>query len=920
MKYFARTVVAAVVLCTAPLSAHAGTGQLTKAHPKLPLSFIQNQGQLDSATAFAVSGPRGWAHFTHGSIAFELSKPGAPDRTCRMRIGLAGANTNARIDGVGKLQGTVNYLIGRNSSDWKTGVPTYGAVTYTNVWPGIKLIYRGDAGRLKYDAYVSPGASLSRIRFTYAGVDGMSISKSGDLVVRTPVGSFTEGRPGIYQVVGGRKIWLKGGFTLDGNTVGFRVSNYNRSLPLVIDPASDIAWSTFLGGSGWDEANAMAIDGSRCLYVAGLTQSSDFPATSGAYDVSYDGTADNADAFVAKLNATGTALLYATYIGGSDWDEVRSIAVDSSGCAYLAGSTKSTDFPASAGAPYTTQKGGFDGFVAKLSADGSALLYATYLGGADWDEANAIAVDSAGCAYVAGYANSSDYPTTSGAYQTTSNSPGNPDAFVTKINAAGSGLVYSTYLGGSWNDCANSIAVDASGCAYVAGGTNSNQSMFPGFPVTLGAYKATAQASNTGDHSFVTKLNASGSGLTYSTLLARTGVGDEANAIAVDSTGYAYIAGKNLDALFPWTPGAFKVVSTEGGSSCYIVKLNTTGTAAVYSGYVGGGRVDTACAIAVDSAGSATIAGYTESSQFYTTADALDRTHNGPTFVTDAFVTRINPAGSAITYSTLLGSSGEDFASAIALDSFGDASVAGTTSGSDFPTTPGSLKTTIGYYDGFVTRLPLLLPMGISAVRQAGTGASVKVSHGVVTAASTDYFYVESDNRTSGIRVEKAAHGLSKGMRAEVLGVAGVNSDGEWCIAATLAAQDGTGSLEPLALNNQACGGGLSGGQAAVLGWTLLPDSGGVLTRQPGPEVGLNNIGLLVRTSGKVKEIGSDSFTIDDGYGINIQVVIPTSVSLPSVGNFALVTGVSSCYRDGTNLRRQVLVRQQSDIVELTMP
>jgi len=485
------------------------------------------------------------------------------------------------------------------------------------------------------------------------------------------MGAFRRARGALLAVVA---VCLAGGAALGGNL--------------------DLTWSTLLGGGGSDYCQAVALDDSLNVYVAGYTSSSDFPATAGAYQTTYDSGVY--DAFVAKLNTAGSALVYCSYIGSTGVDQAYGIAVDGSGNAYVTGHTLSFDFPATTGAYDTTTDGSGDVFVAKLNAAGSALAYATLLGGSDTESGYGIAIDGSGNAYVTGFTASNDFPTTAGAFQT---SYGDwDDAFVTKLNAAGTALVYSTFLGGSDEDQANAIAVDTSGHAYVTGYTlwfdffSSSD-----FPTTVGAYDRTL---DDWEEVFVTQFNAAGTALVYSTFIG--GDDDErGHSIAIDSSGNAHITGTTFSANFPTTPGALD--STVGGyQDAFVAKLNSAGSALVYSTLLGGDFSEQGYGIAVGQAGAACVTGYTSSQFFPWTLDAFDSSHNG---IDDAFVVKLNPAGTALLYATFLGGLGLDYGHGIVVDGAGGTYVAGSTSVSGFPVTPGAFDTTLdGNVDGFVTK------------------------------------------------------------------------------------------------------------------------------------------------------------------------------------------------------------------------
>ena len=460
--------------------------------------------------------------------------------------------------------------------------------------------------------------------------------------------------------------------------VGFQVAAYDASKPLVIDPV--LSYSTYLGGSDVDVGFGIAVDASGNAYVAGITYSTDFPTTAGAFQATSGG---DSDVFVTKLNPTGSSIVYSTYLGGSGLDdEAVGIAVDTAGNAYVTGLTQSGDFPTTAGAVQPTFGGGFfNTFVAKLNPSGSALVYSTYLG-VGTNNANGIAVDPAGNAYVTGSTDSA-LPTTAGAVQPTFGGGPN-DAFVMKLNPSGSALVYSTHLGGSDFEAGFGIAVDAAGNAYVTGQTGSSN-----FPTTAGAVQPTFAG---GFRSvFVTKLTPNGSGFAYSTYLG--GSNDDIGfSVAVDTTGNAYVTGNASSADFPTTAGAVQPTFA-GFADAFVAKLNRTGSELVYSTYLGGSSQDQGLGIAVDTLGNAHVTGLTLSVDFPTTPGAVQTPTPSGFFPT--FVTKLDPTGSALVYSTYLGGSS---LSGIALDTLPNpnAYVTGHGISTDFPTTPGAFQTTPG--------------------------------------------------------------------------------------------------------------------------------------------------------------------------------------------------------------------------------
>jgi hypothetical protein len=691
----------------------ATRARVTEAYGKLPLSFEANRGQTDNRVKFLSRGS-GYNLFltsteaviqlrnsdsrsqkeksgveptiqTGGNLKREIQDP----KPTVMRMNVVGANKSAQVEGRDELPGKSNYFIGSDPNKWRTNVSNYSKVEYRDVYPGVDLIYYGNQRQLEHDFVVAPGADSKAITLAFQGARKMSLNSGGDLVIGTKEGEVQLKQPRVYQKVNGEEQTVAARYVLKGKgRVGFEVAEYDRRQPLVIDPV--LTYATYLGGSNYDIGTAIAVDALGNAYVTGRTQSTNFPTTGGAFQTTSGG--GGMDTFVTKLNPTGSALVYSTYLGGSSVEEGRGIAVDALGNAYVTGTTGSTNFPTTPGAFQTALGGAFDVFVTKLNPTGSALVYSTYLGGGNDDYGYGIAVDSLGNGYVTGQTLSTNFPTTPGAFQTTYGG-GDSDAYATKLNTTGSALVYSTYLGGSSFDSGNGIAVDALGNAYVTGVTSTN------FPTTAGAFQPTLGG---GQDAFVTKLNPTGSALVYSTYVGG-GDYDSGNGIALDSAGNAYVAGHTQSTNFPTTNGAFK--TTLGGSmDAFVTKLNPTGSALVYSTYVGGSNVEGGYHIAVDSSGNAWVTGQTYSSDFPTTSGAMQTTLGGGG--DDAYVTKLNPTGSALVYSSYLGGNGADVGYDIAVDSSDNAYVTVETFSTNFPTTPGAFQTTFGGGgDAFVAKI-----------------------------------------------------------------------------------------------------------------------------------------------------------------------------------------------------------------------
>ncbi len=558
-----------------------------------------------------------------------------------------------------KLPGKSYYRLGIKKQDWYEKAH-YGQLVQPDVYAGIDLVYYPQGQRLAFDLHLQPRANPKQIQWAYQGAERLSLSPEGDLLIQTPGGVVRQTRPIAYQVRQGKQRFVPARYRIRGNQVGVHLGRYDRSMPLVIDPTLELG--TSVGGSGGERGLGIAVDSAGNTYIAGQTSSLDFPVVTPAQPTNGGGV----DAFVAKLDPLG-AVIWATYVGGTDFDVAYGLRVDPSGSVYVTGETSSLDFPVVNS--LQSYGGDTDGFVIKLSPDGSELMYGTYLGGSNVDLGLALGIDPDGAAYVTGATISTDFPLVT---PLQANPGGNFDLFITKITPDGSALAYSTYWGGSNDDFGNGIAVDATG-AYVTGDTSSED--FP-LQAPLQAVKGTQ------NDAFITKIDPAGAAVVYSTYLGATGF-DFAESIAVDSLGNAYITG-GTDALdFPL---ANPLQTTNGGfNDAFVAKLDPTGSALVYSSYVGGDGVDIAYGVAVDLFGGCYIVGETTSTNF-PVLEAIQSTQ-GSELLRDGFITKIDPNGASFSYSSYLGGTGEDQALAVAADNAGIAYLTGVTSSVDFPGT-----------------------------------------------------------------------------------------------------------------------------------------------------------------------------------------------------------------------------------------
>jgi len=690
--------------------------------------FEANQGQTDSRVKFLSRGHGYGLFLTADEAVLKLQQSGVsaqPSANNVIRMRLAGANASARVSGAELLPGKSNYFIGNDPSKWHRGIPQYARVNYESVYPGIDLTYYGRQGQLEYDFRVAPNADPSQIALTF---DGASTHlDSGDLVLSTGHGDVRFHAPYIYQPDGHAKKTVKGSFRqLADNKIGFAIGRYDHTRALVIDPS--LSYFTYLGGSGNESNVQVGIDSASNIYLAGSTESADFPVTNGS---ARTGTRN---LFVAKLNPAipppQSELVYATYFGGTGADDLAALAVDAGGLVYLGGITTSTAFPTSSNAFQTVPVGpGTHGFVTKLDANGGAT-YSTYLSGTNstgstLDLVTGLAIDAKGDAFVTGTTNSTDktdsaidFPSTPNAYQLTSLAA--TQFFASKINTApqpgAPSMLYSTYFGGA-NPAqpqitGGGIAVDNGGNMYITGATNFffdpagvNDNPRTNFPILNAQQGCLDQApsvtacdlNQTAPDAFVAKINPNRVGtvgLIYSTYLG--GSFDDAGlAIAVDSANNAYVTGQTLSS--DWTaPTAIAPFQTTFGGGvnnhdAFIAKIgNPTGSSPIYPlnyfTYLGGSGDDVGRAIAVDGVGGAHVTGSTNSLNDFPVFDPIDQLPFGG--ATDAFVATIltassgKAAGDSVSF---LGGSAEDHGLGIVLDVNGTGYVSGITRSTDFP-------------------------------------------------------------------------------------------------------------------------------------------------------------------------------------------------------------------------------------------
>jgi uncharacterized repeat protein (TIGR01451 family) len=724
------------------------------AKTSVPLYFIENRGQVDARVAYYLHGANKILYFGSEGVTMVLSKPSSGQSSqatvaqvdstsdaldersiSRLTIKLEFVGSDPAVVPVGEELATARFSYFKGQpQDWRTGLKTYHRIKYADLWPGIDLVYSGSVDRLKYMFVVKPGADPKQIRLRYRGAESVRLDRAGNLLVQTAQEDFHDDKPKAYQELNGTAVDVVADYALGAShSYGFKVGSYDSSKALIIDPAI-LVYSGFLGGSGDDRANGIAVDSDGNSYLVGETNSTQltFPTDVGP-DVSQNG---GLDAFVAKVDPTGSQLLYAGFIGGSADDRGKAIAVDSLGNAYVTGETNSTQatFPVTGG-PDLTHNGVSDAFVAKINSAGTNLVYAGYIGGFGNDRGMGIAVDSSNRAYVTGETDSigGSFPDGDGfgALTTFDNlQNGGLDAFVARVAANGGSLEYAGFIGGIGTDRGTSIAVDSSNRAYVTGETDSTGTSFPDGNGFGGLTTTFDNTQNGGLDAFVARVAANGQALEYAGYLGGI-ANDKGNGIVVDGSGNAYVTGEtsSSEISFPdgnglgGLPGPGQI--QRGGVDAFVAKIDSTGSALIYAGFIGGSSDDRGNGIALmpgcPSNCDIFITGDTNSTQAtFPVSVGPDLTHNGGV---DAFLAKVNSDGS-LGLAGYVGGTGDDRGKGIAQDINGDAYIAGETNSnqSSFPVR-GDLDRTANFgFDAFITKICVTTCADVSLTKSAPPG------------------------------------------------------------------------------------------------------------------------------------------------------------------------------------------------------
>lgn len=740
--------------------------QALQNYGNLPLSFEANEGQTDASVAFLSRGKGYKLYLTPAQAVLTLNNE---QQRATVRMNLIGARRDARIEGQEFLEGKINYLIGNDQEKWHTNIPTYSEVRYQQVWDGIDMVWHGRQNELEYDFVVQQGADPSQIRLAFEGASNLEVDLAGNLKMQTPAGQVVQHAPVIYQHTAEGRSVVEGGYVLTAhNEILFQVSTYDRTKPLVIDPV--LVYSTYLGGNSVDEPFGVAVDALGQAHIAGETNSSNFPTRN-----AIDDTVDVRLAFITKLNAAGTDIIYSTYLGSADGfcygdvcgTEANGIALTSDGKACITGATVNdgsfSNFPvtdnAFQGNGYCslTTCGVFpnravDAFVSVLDPDGG-LFYSTFFGGSAWadiqastergfDAGRAIAVDANNLIYVAGDTTSQNLPTKNAFQPSNQSAFEERDAFIAVFNPreerGNDTLVYSSFLGGNGDDLARGIAVDSARNAYVVGSTTStNVRAKSPDGQSLGPLQREFQGG--GFDGFVTKVDTTNSGdnsLNYQTYFGGN-INDRVESVAVDSAQRAYITGATNS-----SPGSFPLKnafdSTQTNGEAFVAKMNADGTALFYCSFLGGDNSNTpddgeeGLGIAIDSAGNAYVTGRTTSGSSFPVgpvAPPFLGNDQGTAFLAKIGATISTDAPPKLLSSTTFGgrtARGE----AIAIDPKGNVYFVGS-AGGDLRTITGAFQPKFngGANDGFVAKILTSFNDTIGVFRPSANGFLLRNSN-----------------------------------------------------------------------------------------------------------------------------------------------------------------------------------------------
>ena len=665
-----------------------------------PLTFEANHGQFVPGVLYAARGPQ-------YSVAIDRKGASLHLDDATLRLQLIGASAGSRIEAIDELRAKSSYFIGNDPAKWRNNIPNFARVRQAGVWPGIDAIYYGSGKQLEYDLVVAPGADPSRIALRFQGAKHLALDGEGRLHLRVGDREVIQNAPVMYQDIDGARHEIAGRYTVDGSRIRFRIGNYDRTQPLIIDPV--LVYSTYFGQPGFETYIHSAVDPAGNVFITA------YPGIKTLATLQFS-PGGGTDISVAKFSPDGQTLLFSIYFGSSGLDYPRGIATDPLGNVYVLGWAGSNDFPI-VNAVQPTQGGCVDLFVSKISADGSQLLYSTFYGGSGCEfGGDAIAVDSLGQALVVANTQSHDFPVVN-AYQPVM--PSSISAVVFKLNAAGNGVLFSTYLGSpGYASDAFGAATDALGNSYVVASTKAAD-----FP-TLNAAQPALNGVRDG---YIAKFDPAGA-LVYSTYFGGSG-DDEFYGVAADALGNAYATGITFSPDYPTTTGAFQTTCGGGGvvpcQDAMVTKFDPSG-AVVYSTFLGGVGDDNAGDVDVDATGRAVVIGNTSSGNF-PLANPSQSSFTGSSI---PFITRLSPAGDAIDFSTYHGGgfTGGAYGDTVNLDAAGNIYASGGTTQTDFPTLNALFPTNAGGRDCWIAKFgEVVIVTPSPSVLSAGGAANHKL-------------------------------------------------------------------------------------------------------------------------------------------------------------------------------------------------
>ncbi len=841
--------VAGVVLCLAvTVPAQSGVGATTHFRNLLPTAFEQNQGQARADVRYIARSGRSIVLLTeHGAyvrLCDHTAEASANDTGHRIKAPTRRNDAQARradpvercrtiamtfagtlgaqaLHGTGKLSGVSNYYIGSDPSRWLSGVPHFASVRYESLYPGVDAVFYHRDGLLEYDLSLDADADVDAIGLRFDGADSIATDTAGNLVIGVDGKQIRLRKPVVYQDGTGGRRHIDASYTVDGNDVRFVLAAYDHNRQLVIDPVLD--YSTFAGGSQSDDAFGLAVDAAGNAYIAGRSDSTDFPLAPGA-------TANTSgNGFVIKLNSSGSALIYSTFLGGTRYDDLYDVVIDSQGRAYAIGSTASTDLPVTSGVVQSELGGGIvppksgtgDAWIAGLNPLG-ALTFMTYLGGSDDDSGNGIAIDSSRNIYVTGMTMSTNFPVGGTGFQASNR--GQSDGFVVKLNPSATTIVYGGYLGGAGNDWATDIDVDGNGRVAVTGETRSTD-----FPTTTGAISPVCGCNQVGgSDAFVTVINAAGVDYVYSTYLGGTTnenqlLGD--GAVHVDDSGGVFISGSTNSADFPVTSGVVQPSQSGVGFDAFVTKINpdaAPGSNLVFSTYLGGLGTEGAGAISTDRGGNVYVAGCTTSTDF-PVKNAIQATHADTSQGSncDIFVTVLNPTATQQLFSTYLGGWSEESAEDLALDPANNIYITGWTRSVEitggpflpgFPVTPGVLQTSFASTflfspDAIASRISAVVTTSTTTTTTTTTTTSTSTTTTLPAQSCGDPVAITIGSDRAGLKTASDALFILRtavGFESCPLCVCDVNNDGKITATDALAALKAAVG-QPVSLTCPAC-------------------------------------------------------------------------------------------------------------------